>query len=465
MGKVRRIDPGFAIFVLACLYLWWLAGDVFSLGVDEGIYLEGGRRVAGGEAPYRDFAVLTGPLTFWIEGGLAWLSGGNIRAMRLPMVLDVAAVTWVVYWLSSRFAGTLFSGGVALTFLAFVCRVNRQVVNHRWDSAALAALAVAAAVRAHQTDDRRWWATAGALSAAAAWATPPVGLVGLVLAGWALWRRQARGFVAGGVAVSALAAGALAATDALGPMVEAMQWTRGHYTAANRLPYGSLTFASGSPFGDLEGLMLVASAAQIVHLSASGWILPLAVGVWGWLLWRRRAGSDAELAVPLLAIACASAAAARPRWSAAQLVYAMAPAFVLAAAGLRRLLPERVASTPPLHGALTPLQYQFFGTPAGTMRGTVEDEAFQRGLEAAVPRGSSLFVFCYAHNPTRYLFLPPGMMDSADQGRVIADLVERPPDRVRWSDLPPQWTRCGRSCVSTTGPPAKSKANGGRWKC
>src|ERR1035441_9859950 len=71
MRRRQRILLGLAVFAISFAYVWWIAGDVFNLGVDEGIYLEGGRRVAAGQTIYRDFFVLTGPLTFWIEGGLA----------------------------------------------------------------------------------------------------------------------------------------------------------------------------------------------------------------------------------------------------------------------------------------------------------------------------------------------------------------------------------------------------------
>ena len=83
--RESKVLAGAAVFSLAFLYLYWIAGDILRTAGDEGIYLEGGRRVALGQWPYRDFFALTGPLTFWIEGVLARCSGMNLAAMRLPV--------------------------------------------------------------------------------------------------------------------------------------------------------------------------------------------------------------------------------------------------------------------------------------------------------------------------------------------------------------------------------------------
>src|SRR5580704_17117620 len=92
---------GAMLFGLAILYLYWIAGDVLRIAGDEGIYLEGGRRVALGQQPYRDFFAFTGPLTFWMGGALASWGGLNLAFMRLPAMVDAAFLAWVVYWFTS----------------------------------------------------------------------------------------------------------------------------------------------------------------------------------------------------------------------------------------------------------------------------------------------------------------------------------------------------------------------------
>src|ERR1039458_3887544 len=276
MRRRQRILLGMALFAIAFAYVWWIAGDLFSLGADEGIYLEGGRRVAAGQAVYRDFFVLTGPLTFWIEGGLARWVGTDIPLLRLPVLLEVAFLAWAVYWLATQFESQWFAAGLSLVFLAFESNLQHFVVKHRWDSAALATAAVLAAVAAHRRGSRRLWLLSGALGAAAAWATPSVGWVAVPLLVWAARRGLASALacLAGGVAVTAAAAGYLAANHALGPMVQALRWTAANYTQANALPYGYLGSAPGAAAA--AGLLRLA-----VRLAASAFeslpaVLPVA---------------------------------------------------------------------------------------------------------------------------------------------------------------------------------------------
>src|ERR1035438_5244151 len=257
MRRRQRILLGIAVFAIGFAYVWWIAGDLFSLGVDEGIYLEGGHRVAAGQVVYRDFFDLTGPLTFWVEGGLARWGGTDIPLLRLPMLLDVAFLAWAVYWLAAQFENQWFAAGLSLVFLAFESRLHLLVVKHRWDSAALATAAVLAAVAAHRSGSRKLWLLSGALAAAAAWATPSVGWAAAPLLVWAVRRNlaQALWWLAGGAAVTAAAAGYLAGTHALGPMVEAMRWTATNYTQANAVPYGALVYVSSAAPAAAGGLL------------------------------------------------------------------------------------------------------------------------------------------------------------------------------------------------------------------
>src|ERR1017187_2487319 len=247
MRRRQRILLGVAVFAISLAYVWWIAGDLFSLGVDEGIYLEGGRRVAAGQVVYRDFFDLTGPLTFWVEGGLARWGGTDIPLLRLPMLLDVAFLAWAVYWLAAQFENQWFAAGLSLVFLAFESRLHLLVVKHRWDSAALATAAVLAAVAAHSRGSPRPRVPSGPPVAAAAWATAAVGWVAVPLLGWAARRNFASALacLAGGVAVTASAAGYLASNHALDPMIEAMRWTAANYTQANASPYARAA-ASGA---------------------------------------------------------------------------------------------------------------------------------------------------------------------------------------------------------------------------
>jgi hypothetical protein len=459
MRRQQRILLGVAVFAIGFVYVWWIAGDLFSLGVDEGIYLEGGRRLAAGQAVYRDFFVLTGPLTFWMEGGLARWGGMDIPLLRLPMLLDVAFLAWAVYWLAAQFAGEWFSAGLALVFLAFESRVHQLVVKHRWDSAALATAAVLAAVAANRRGSRRLWLLSGSLVAAAAWATPSVGWVAVPLLLWASRRslRSALACLAGGAAVTAAAVAYLAGTHALGPMIEAMRWTAANYTQANALPYGVMGFdsagAQAAPVGFLQHAARLAASA-FVSLPA---ILPAAaLAGWVWRLARRRETAETRAVVPLLAVTLALVLSAWPRWSSIQLLFVAAVPFTLCGILLHRSMDARWR--PPLYAAFLLLALisglrqtaaafdsSGFSTRAGFMRGASEDVEFLEPLERRIQPGDSLFVFPYlpalyplldAHNPTRFLYLQPGMMTAGDERDAIAEVEAGRPRWVVLADIP-----------------------------
>jgi hypothetical protein len=461
MRRRQRILLGVTVFAIGFAYVWWIAGDLFSLGVDEGIYLEGGRRVAAGQVVYRDFFVLTGPLTFWIEGGLARWGGTDIPLLRLPMLVDVAFLAWAVYWLAARFESHWFASGLALVFLAFESRLHLLVVKHRWDSAALATAAVLAAVAADRRGSRKLWLLSGSLGAAAAWATPSLGWVAVPLLLWAARRNlaSALAWLAGGAAVTAAAAGYLAGGHALGPMIEALRWTAANYTQANALPYGATGFTPGAVQAASVGLWRQAAGLAASAFESLSAVLPVAaLAGWAWRLGKRREAAETRAIAPLLAVTLALVFSAWPRWSSSQLLFVAAIPFTLCGILLHRSLDAR--GRPALYTAFLLLaaisgfqktaaafDYSGFSTRAGFMRGTPEDVEFLEPFERRIQPGDSLFVFPYlpalyplldAHNPTRYLFLQPGMMTAGDERRAIAEVEAGRPRWVVLADIPPE---------------------------
>jgi len=61
-------------------------GQPVFLSLDEGIYLSGAERILRGQAPYRDFFVITGPGSFWIEAVILRVLGPTLRHARLALV-------------------------------------------------------------------------------------------------------------------------------------------------------------------------------------------------------------------------------------------------------------------------------------------------------------------------------------------------------------------------------------------
>jgi len=448
LRKRQRVLLGIAVFAVSLVYLWWIAGTLFNLGVDEGIYLEGGRRLAAGQVVYRDFFVLTGPLTFWIEGLLARVGGTDIPLLRLPLLVDVSFLAWAVYWLAAQFESEWFAAGLSLAFLAFASKVHSLVVKHRWDSAALATAAVLCAVAAQRSGSRKLWLLSGALVAAGAWATPSVGWVAVPLVIWA-GRRYFVLPLAGGALVSAAAVGYLAATHALVPMIAAMRWTAANYGQANSVPYGSLSFSSDAgSTGWAHGLVVM-----FEWLPA---LLPIAaLAGWTWRLWRRREPKEMPAVAPLLGVTVALVVTAWPRWSSLQLLFVAAIPFAMCGILLHRTLGDRwrpaVYAALGLLAAVSMVQktaqaydYSPVSTRAGQLYGSPEDVEFMEPFERRIPRGDSLFVFPYlpalyplldGHNPTRYLYLQPGMMTAADEREALAEVEAGQPHWVVLADV------------------------------
>ena len=75
-----------AVFVLAGLWLWWMIDRRFLLTFDEGIFVDGSRRILSGQVPYRDFFILMGPGTFWLQALALRLFGMTLAASRAVMI-------------------------------------------------------------------------------------------------------------------------------------------------------------------------------------------------------------------------------------------------------------------------------------------------------------------------------------------------------------------------------------------
>ncbi|MEO5923088.1 MAG: hypothetical protein ABIR70_04605 [Bryobacteraceae bacterium] len=231
-----------------------LTSQRFVLSNDEGIFLDGSRRILAGQVPYRDFFILMGPGSFWLQAAALKLFGITLAASRLVTMLDLAVIASCVFWLVAR--GTNIALGAFTALVCLILQTADPVValpNHRWDSSALAILALTIlSSRATPT----WVFIAGACGAFAAWVTPTVGLVPLALLAYLIWQDRPRAlwFMCGGAIVSVTAIGVLAWQHALGPMLQQMLWTGANYSQANRMLYGTRFGGYRSLFAGAEGM-------------------------------------------------------------------------------------------------------------------------------------------------------------------------------------------------------------------
>jgi hypothetical protein len=470
VGLFRRRDvpKGYAaalVFLIALPPLWLRFGHWFYLSLDEGIYLEGARRVAAGQVPYRDFFNITGPGTFWLYGLVFSFFGTSLAAARAVLCVELAALCALVCWLTSRFAGVAFSVGSSLLFLAMLVTSMYPVyVTHRWDSnvLAFAALACVAAADGSAGWGNRWLVAAGLLAGGAAWMTPPLLWVALALGIWIGW-----GTVSGlsryltGIAIPSVAAcAALLYAGALGDMVQSLLWDGANYTAANRLPYGAL--AGGFDSFRRQGTPLAAA----IHFADS--LLPALLPPFAALAAllamafhsksaQREPGGKRQVWL-VSGAALGAFAACLPRVGAAQLLFASAFFWTVCWCAAGSLLPRRAQ---PWLGkglgvalGLVALGAGAVGwprnvlrkieTPAGTLSVSRLHFLTLNELRATIVPGESVFVYPYlpalyfalgVNNPTRYSWLQPGMMGLRDERKAIDELTAQPPRWVIWHDF------------------------------
>lgn len=452
---------------VAAVFVWWLAANRFFLSLDEGIYLAGAERVLHGQVPYRDFFVLTGPGSFWIEALILKLLGSTLARARLAMVLDLALLSGTVYWLAARLTSRRIALVTAFIFLALETRpLFRLYVNHRWDSSAVATLAVAFIFWG--TEQRRFFAflAAGLCAALAVWITPSVLALVLVLAIWILLNPELRKpwwpYLLGVGICSLAAGGVLLFQGALGPMWHDLRWASIHYPAANRVPYGYGAIAPGGLLAVYAGASVRAALARTTGLLAV--LLPplLPLGVyfaWLWRRWRNVEFTQQEKLATLLVIASFGLILSTyPRWSADQLLFVTPIFYVLGAYLLDRYLRFRALRITALAGILglgaATVGYSVghvraeptLETRVGRVRAYLLDQALITFATQRIHPGDTLFVYPYlpivyfltgARNPTQYSFLQPGMMDARNDAETLEDLRAHPPQWVFYFAFPP----------------------------
>jgi hypothetical protein len=436
------------VFLSACLFLYWTTAHRFVLSYDEGIFLDGARRILEGQAPYRDFFILMGPASFWFQAAALKLFGLTLAASRIVVILDLSTIAACVYQFVAR--RTRPALGAFVAALCIVLETAEPVValpNHRWDSAALATLAVTI-LSANARGPWLW--VAGACAALAAWATPTVLLVGLALALCIFLRDRANlwRFCAGAGLVSLAAGCTLAMQGALLPMLHQMLWTGSNYNGPNWVPYGGGLGGYADLFKDIHGVEWVARGLIVSGMTLPVLLPPLAL-LFAWLSRR-----TSEWMIPCVG-ALALLATAYPRFDLPHLTYVAPLFYALLAAGIaaapypRIKLPAFLLASLLLtifapYTILRRTSEQEFSSNVGLLRASGDDVILLRSLQNQIPRDSNLFVFPYlpvayfltlSHNPTRYSYLQPGMMSDLDEKIALQGLQASPPERVVYYDF------------------------------
>ena len=457
MQKPQLRWSAIGVFALTLVWIWWLAGARLVWINDEGIYLDGARRLLAGQALYRDVFVLTGPGAFWNLAVVFRLAGETLAAARAVLAVDIAVLAACMYWLAAKLHSRTLGWWLTWFFLALLSRdAGSLTVNHRWDSAAMAVLGVTLLFEGVASQRRTLYWAAGAAAAYAAWITPPVLLILAPILLWSFAERRWQGVrdvCTGILAVSTLAGVALAVNGSLVPMIHQFVWTTSQYGKANRFPYGGIIGGYPAIFKDADGIEWWLRAV-IVFFIALPAVAPL-VAVVTWVV-QRRLWKTPLTWVVLCMIALVLSAS--PRLDVAHLLFAAPLAYVTAGVGLARLSPpgtrgplvmalSLVACVMLWSGVSIRLRTQPFESRMGKVWGEPTELALVQELEKAVPPGSSFFAFPYLPmsyfltrgvNPTIYSFLQPGMMADSDEDRAWNALRAQPPATILYVDVPPE---------------------------
>lgn len=458
--------PAVGIFLFVTVLLGLTTADRLVSALDEGIYLEGAERIIAGQVPYRDFFVLTGPGSFWLQAGTLRLLGLSFIHARLILVIEVAFLAAAVFWCTAHLRARKLAALTTFLFVAFeTANPGVFTINHRWDSSALGVAAVM--LLFSSLEQRVGWARvaiAGVLAALAVWATPTLLALALAILFALVLARRARrlplyavGLVAGFLAPALI----LWRQGALLPMIHHFLWTGSNYPSANGFSYGHLI--GGYPAA-MRGSSLTETAIRvlIVFVIAIPVLLPLfTIPVWTLRLWH-----NSEAAMPhrrqllFLLVASVGLWLSSYPWFVGQLT-STAPLCYILGGVLLTEFPARskarsllrsvfLVSTVSLGlvfllNTVRPTGGVVMQTRVGRIRAGQEDAKLIGLLSEYVGTRDMLFVFPYkpilyfitgATNPTRYSFLQPGMMTDTDERNALADLVRTSPRWILYEDVP-----------------------------
>lgn len=113
-------------------YLWLFAGVLTRIG-DEGTLVNGAALTASGSVPYRDFADLANPLSYYWLGAWFAILGTQFAVARWLLILTGATSATVLCWLTSGAYGR--RAGLLIGLLSAVVGIPFWPgTNHHWDS-------------------------------------------------------------------------------------------------------------------------------------------------------------------------------------------------------------------------------------------------------------------------------------------------------------------------------------------
>lgn len=428
------------LFTASSLLTRYLCGSYFGASLDEGIYLNGGHRIANGQHLYLDFFSFIGPLIYWVQAALASLFGNHLPSLRWSTALSVGAICVGTFYSARAVAGS--SAGLIGTMIwlgVWLDLPNRMEVNHRWLSSGFNALAIAVLLGA-PASHRIGNLLAGIFMGLAIFTTPSFALCAGLMGCYFLIADRPRfwPYLLGGSISCLTIVGILAAQGSLQAFLDGIRWAAENYVDANKFPYGR--FPSVVPIRYFLQVYLGAICIPLFFIL-----------VGGFFAWTR----DKRLILPTV-LCAALFTTAYPKWDAYSLFFISGPFFVLCFALVYRLIPDKLQDLAQglslavfaylLIGAWTlPGRLTIIPTRAGTLIGDSASERVMAKLEASIPARSSVFVYPYLTGLYSLLdvecrprrdYLQPGMMTAQDEKMVLEDLIKDPPQYIFWQNFP-----------------------------
>jgi len=153
----RRV--ALVLFLLSFLYLC-LFRRYTTMEPDEGIILQGARRILRGEVLYRDFFSFFTPGSYYFVALLSRIFGSSMLVARSTLAFYGGIFSAVIYLLSRR----VCTRGISLIVVVLTMLTTlpfRFLVLHNWDSTVWACLAVYSAVRWLESWNWKWASATG----------------------------------------------------------------------------------------------------------------------------------------------------------------------------------------------------------------------------------------------------------------------------------------------------------------
>ena len=156
---VKTIVPVLVLWVIVGPYVAWQI-DSGWIPHDEGTLGHSAERILSGELPHRDFdEPYTGGLAF-LHAAAFWAFGVNLLSLRLVLLLFVLAWVPALFFIASRFVGSLGAGATVLLAVAWSVP-SYPAPMPSWYNLFFATFGTAGLLRFLDSGRRRWLFVAG----------------------------------------------------------------------------------------------------------------------------------------------------------------------------------------------------------------------------------------------------------------------------------------------------------------